>query len=118
MANRFPRQTYNGGFIGYGVRRSLGGDITFRVRRGNGYYGSILGHRYQDKFTLVIPSSINNKRGEPYRVLLAAAVAYWKDTLSAAEKKKYNRLAGSMQHLTGYNLFVGRVIKGDVILPP
>jgi len=117
MANRFPRQTYNTGFIGYGVRRSLGADTTYRVRRGNGHYGAILGHRYQDKFALVIPTSINNPEGEPYRVLLAAAVNYWKKILSPAEKARYNRLAGHRQHLSGYNIFVGEVISGEFIIP-
>ena len=35
------------------IRKSAGDTstaVTFRSRRGNGYYGSILGHIYQDKY--------------------------------------------------------------------
>jgi len=108
----YERQTYKDVFIGYGIRRSLGGDTTFRVRRGNGHYGAILGHIYQDKFTLVIPSSINNPEGEPYRTLLRNAVAYWKNTLSAAEKKEYDRRATHGLRMSGYNLFIREYILG------
>lgn len=112
----YEKQTYNGVFIGYGIRRSIAGSTTFRVRRGNGYYGSVLGHIYQDKFTLVIPSSINNPQSAAYRTLLANAVAYWKNNLSAEEKAAYNRQASHGLRMSGYNLFIRKVILGEVVL--
>jgi len=44
-------------------------------------------------------------------------VAYWKNTLSAAEKKEYNRRASHGLRMSGYNLFVRKVILGEVVLP-
>jgi len=113
----YEKQTYEDIIIGYGIRRSLAGTTTFRMRRGNGHYGSELGHVYQDKFTLVIPGSINNPESAAYRTLLTNAVAYWKNTLSAAEKKEYNRRASHGLRMSGYNLFVRKVILGEVVLP-
>lgn len=108
----YPRQSYSNVFIGYGIRGTIGGDMTYRVRRGNGYYGSELGHIYQDMFTTVIPSSITNVESESYRVLLTEAVAYWKNTLSAEQKKEYNRRASHGLQMSGYNLFIRDYILG------
>lgn len=112
----YDYQTYNGVIIGYGIRGSLGGDTTYRVRRGNGHYNSILGHIYQDKFALVVPGSINNPESAAYRTLLTNAVAHWKNTLSEAQKKAYNRRASHGLQMSGYNLFVREVIKRIVVL--
>jgi len=117
MATPNTKRTYGTALIGCGVQRTIAKTTAYRLRRGNGQYGAKKGELYQDKFTRVVPSSINNPQGEPYRGLLTNAVGYWKNTLSAAEKKEYNRLAGHIQHLSGYNLFVGRVIKGEIVLP-
>lgn len=110
----YEKQTYNGIFIGYGIRGSIGGDTTFRVRRGNGFYDSILGHRYQDKFTLVVPSSINNPESEPFRRQWIAAVLHWQQVLSAAEKAEYNRRATHGLRMSGYNLFMREAMLGKV----
>ena len=112
----YEKQTYQNIIIGYGIRRTLGGDTTYRVRRGNGHYNSILGHIYQDKFTKVVPGSINNPESAAYRTLLTNAVAYWKNTLSAEQKKAYNHRASHGLQMSGYNLFVREVIKGIVVL--
>ncbi len=112
----YANRSYQNIIIGSEVRRSIAGTTTYRVRRGNGYYGSVLGEKYQDKFGLVIPSSINNVESAAYRTLLSNAVAYWKNTLSESEKKEYNRQASHGLQMSGYNLFVRKVILGEVIL--
>jgi len=110
----YPKQSYGGVFIGYGIRGSIGGVTTFRVRRGNGYYSSILGHIYQEKFALVVPSSINNPESEPYRAQWKAAVHHWQYSLSAAEKAAYNRRASHGLRMSGYNLFMREAMLGKV----
>lgn len=116
MPSPNTKQTYGSALVGCGIQGTIEDTTTYRLRRGNGHYNSKLGVLYQDKFNRVVPSSINNREGEPYRVLLKAAVAYWQNTLTAGEKAKYNRLAAHIQHLSGYNLFIKRVIKGEVLL--
>ncbi len=110
----YDKQTYNGVFIGYGIRGSIGGDTTYRMRRGNGHYDSILGHMYQDKFALVVPSSINNPESEPYRANLKAAVQHWQHALTVTEKKEYNRRAAHGLQMSGYNLFMREAMLGKV----
>ena len=110
----YPNQCYDNVFIGYGIRGSIGGTTTYRLRRGNGYYDSILGHIYQDKFALVVPGSINNPESEPYRANFRAAVVHWQHALSDAEKKEYNRRTGHGLQMSGYNLFIREALKGKV----
>lgn len=93
------------------------GAVTYRVRRGNGSYGSVAGKRYQDKYKYFVPGSINNPEGAAYRTLLTNAVDYWKNTLSGAQKKEYNRRATHGLKMSGYNLFVREVILGVFIIP-
>lgn len=110
----YEKQTYDGVIIGAWIRGSIGGDITFRVRRGNGHYDSVLNRLYQDKFTLVVPGSINNPESEPYRAQLRAGVDYWQNILTAARKKEYNRRASHGLQMSGYNLFIREVLTGKV----
>lgn len=110
----YEKQTYDGVIIGAWIRGSIGGDTTFRVRRGNGHYDSVLGRLYQDKFTLVVPGSINNPESEPYRTQLRAGIDYWQNILSAAQKKDYNRRASHGLQMSGYNLFIREVLTGKV----
>jgi len=100
--------------IGFGVQGTIGKTTTYRLRHGNGHYGSVLDELYQDKFARVVPSSINNPAGEPYRANLRAAIEHWQHALTAAEKAWYNRLAEHVQHMSGYNLFLKRALKGEI----
>ncbi len=110
----YENQTYQGVLIGDQIRGSIAGTTTYRVRRGNGKMGSILGHRYQDKFSLVVPGSINNPESDPYRAQLKAAVLYWQKTVTADEKKSYNSRANHGLQMSGYNLFMREAMKGLV----
>ena len=77
---------------------------------------SIAGHRYQDKYAYVVPSSINNPEGQPYRVQYAAAVDYWKNILTASQKRVYNVRAGPVKGLSGYCLFIKEALTGKVAM--
>lgn len=108
---------YGGIIIGIVIRGRIGTDKIFRSRKGNGFYNSRTDTRYQDQYDYFVPPSITNVEAEPYRQLLAQGVNYWKNTLSDAQKKAYNRRASKGLRMSGYNLFLREVIKGKFIIP-
>jgi len=108
------KRSYLGVPLGLGVRKQLGRKIIFRIRRGNGYFGSKLGVRYQDKYRYVVPSSINNPQGQTARDKLKQAVYNWKNVLTEEEKKRYNERATKNYNMSGYNLYIREYIKGEV----
>jgi hypothetical protein len=99
--------------LGLEVRKSIGKRVIFRLRRGNGYFFSEAGKIYQDKYKYFVPDSIYNIEGEASRSLFASAVAYWKNTLSDAEKKIYNQRANRSMKMSGYNLFIREVMLAE-----
>jgi hypothetical protein len=99
--------------LGFAIRRQIRKEIIFRVRPGNGYFGALLGERYQDKYRYFVPSSINNAQGAASRTALAQAVYNWKNVLDEATKAEYNRAAGKKRFLSGYNLYVGSYVKAN-----
>lgn len=98
--------------LGMWVRKQIGKAFIFRVRMGNGSYGAIAGHRYQDKYTYVVPGSINNPEGEPSRANFRAAVDYWKNVLTTSQKEAYNKRASRIKGKIGYNLFLKEALTG------
>lgn len=99
--------------LGFAVRRQIRKEIIFRVRRGNGYFGALLGERYQDKYRYFIPASINNPEGASARVALAQAVYNWKNVLDEETKEEYNRAAQRGLKMSGYNLYVRQYVKAN-----
>jgi len=103
--------------VGMWIRRTIGKGLrntgtptlpirTFRVRPGNGYYGSKLGELIQDQYAYFIPSSINNPEGQDARDDFAAAVASWK-SLPLPDKKYWNDKAVRLNlHMSGMNLYI------------
>lgn len=87
--------------------------LIFRVRRGTGYYGSIRGELYQDKYRYFVPSSINNPEGASARTAFATAVYNWKYVLDEATKQEYHRAAVKRGNMSGYNLYVGAYVKAN-----
>lgn len=98
--------------LGMMIRGSIHDLRIFRIRPGNGFYGSIEGQLYQDQYNYFIPSSINNAESEPYRVQLKAAVKVWQTVLSIEEKIQYNNRANLIRGLSGYNLLIREAMKG------
>lgn len=105
------KKMYGGIILGFTVRKSLNKTVTFRVRYGNGYYGAVLGQRYQDKYDYFVPTSINNTESAYVRTAFSAAVYNWKNTLSAAEKAEYNKRASRGLGMSGYNLYISEYVK-------
>jgi len=105
---------YNGIPAGLAVRGSINNEYTYRVRPGNGHLGAISGKVYQDKYAYFVPLSINNAASEPYRRQWIAAVHKWQYDLTAAQKKEYNDKANKNMHMSGYNLFMRKAMKGEI----
>lgn len=105
---------YKGIPLGRFVRKSIGKDKTFRVRRGAGFPNIPKGDVYQDQYTYFAPTSINNATSDPRRRQWAAAVDKWKTGLTPAEKATYNKRIHSASHMSGYNLFMREAMKGQV----
>lgn len=112
-----PIPSYSGVPLGLEARRDIGKTYTYRVRRGNGFYGSVQGRRYQDRFTYVVPSSINNPEGAPARETLAEAVLAWQ-ALSESEKNKWRAKEKSHKGTTGYALFIKQFFKDNYPIMP
>jgi len=107
---------YGGVPVGIEVKKQIGHHTIFRCRRGNGFFGSVAGKHYQDKYPYFVPSSINNTESDAQRALLAAGVSYWKNTLSAEEQAEYNKKASRNYRMSGYNLFMREVLTGQKII--
>lgn len=102
--------TYNNKYIrksrpGKPYGRSCKPGMVWRVRRGNGLLGSIFKKLYQDRFAGVVPVSINNPEGQPYREKLKAAVLSWQN-LSAEIRMTWHKKSVGKKGLTGYTLFI------------
>lgn len=100
-----PIPSYDNIPLGLEARKSIGQAYTFRVRRGNGYAGSVQGRRYQDKFVYTVPGSINNPEGQHARDILTAAVAAWQG-LSESAKNFWRAKEKSYKGRSGYSLFI------------
>lgn len=105
---------------GMEVRRTLRkakGDtsqaVTYRIRRGNGFYGSVAGKQYQDKYKYPPVTGLENNIPAVWKEKFAAAVAGWQ-ALSPSEKVIL-QTQGTYIHpvLPGYNLFIRNYMKGS-----
>lgn len=108
------KKTIRGVILGSGIRKQLGKRIIFRVRRGNGYFGSTAGVLYQDKYTYFVPSSINHVNGQGAREALTTAVSDWHYVLTDAQKAEYNRRAKKGLRMSGFNLYIKEYIEVNV----
>lgn len=99
-----------------GTIRKRTGDITkavtYRVRRGNGHYGSVLDKRYQDKYKYTAAMAAIDTGVVPDKTMLATAVDYWKNVLTTGQQVEYNRRAGRQLRMSGYNLFISEALRG------
>ena len=107
------KRSYAGIPLGITVRGQIAHEYIFRVRRGNGVMGSVLGHRYQEKMVYYVNDSIRNVEAEPQRIMMRTAVDYWRNILTAEQKRVYDVRAYKHKGLTGYNLFTREALNGD-----
>ncbi len=98
--------------VGQWVRRTMNkkgagesGAATFRVRPANGFYGSIAGVVYQDKYPYSAAMAAIDTGTPANKTRFAAGVAAWQ-ALSDLEKAEWNRKATFGYNMSGYNLFL------------
>jgi len=99
--------------LGFLVRGSWAKNRTFRVRRGNGYYGAVLGKLYQDRYAYFVPSTINHPNGQPARNALTQANYNWYNVLTEAQKQEYIKKAKKGLSMSGRNLYIGEYVKAN-----
>lgn len=96
------------------LRGSTVNAVTFRSRRGNGYYGSILGHIYQDKYKYCAPDPTASHFPDYSSANMRAAVSYWQTTVTPSEKKEWQKKGARRYRLPGYNLFLRAALRGEI----
>ena len=95
---------------GIEVRKQIGKKWIYRVRPGNGKYGTEVGKTYQDRYTYFVPSTILHPNGDASRTTFAAAVQAWKN-LTQEEQEVWKRLEASHKMVPGRYIFIGAYMK-------
>lgn len=103
--------------VGMWIRRTIGKGLlntgtpvlpvrTFRVRRGNGYYGTTEGELIQDQYNYNVSDPNADNCPDIDKLDFAAAVLSWQG-LDPSEKKLWNTAAQAKElHMSGYNLYI------------
>ena len=92
--------------LGLLVEGQIEKTTSYRLRRGNGYAGSIKGKLYQDKYAYNVPDPNCDNTGIANKQDFAQAVLNWQTTLTDSQKKEYNRRASKRKGLSGYCLYI------------
>lgn len=112
MAPSNPKQMFGSAHIGFNIQRSIAKVTTYRLRRGNGHYGSKLGELYQDKYDYFVTDPQASHCPAGAKTCFANAVAAWQAS-SDAVKKWHNNLANHIRNLSGFNLFIRRYMQAN-----
>lgn len=110
----YTARLFNGIPLGLWIRRSICTTWTYRVRRGDGNFGTKVGELIQDKYPYFIPRSIKNPEGQHARDVFTAAVAAWQllsDEIKRALDREAQRLRLSM---SGFNLYIRTYMKDNL----
>ena len=111
--------------VGIFVRRTIGKGAlntgtptlpirTFRVRRGNGYYGTKLGELIQDQYDYNVSDPNADNCPLQDKIDFAAAILAWQ-LLNDTTKKAWNYKAQRAElHMSGYNLFIRKYRLGEI----
>jgi hypothetical protein len=110
---QFYQRTFQGQLVGVHIRKQVKKKVIFRIRWGNGFFGSVLGQVYQDKFKYFVPPSINNPQGQPARDAMKNGNIVWY-SLPAEEKAEWNlRAAKLSKPLPGRIFFLKQYIRSN-----
>lgn len=92
--------------LGFWVRRSICTTWTYRVDRGNGFYGTVLGERIQKRYLYNVPDPHADNVGVANKNSFAAAVAAWQ-SLSDEDKLWWDKEAQRLRlNMAGYHLYI------------
>jgi len=97
--------TYKGLFLGYSGHGTIGKDKIFRVRRGNGHAGSILGKRYQEVKEYKVPANPQSVPQQENRAMFSEGLAE-ADGLSEEDKVPWKVKAYKVSGQTWRTLFM------------
>jgi len=102
--------TYEGIILGHEIRASIAKTVTYRVRRGNGVAGSILGHIYQDKYDYFQPPLQTDETYIAMQDILKAGLLIWQG-YTEDQKKPWRDLTRGKATGSGYNIFMGYYLR-------
>ena len=85
---------------------------TFRVRRGNGYYGTKIGELIQDQYDYNVSDPDANNIPTEYKLGFAAAVLAWQQLTDTIKKYWNAKRMRAELHMSGYNLFISHYLRG------
>jgi len=110
----FTSRLFNGIPVGLWIRRDICTTWIYRVRRGNGFYGTKVGERIQDKYPYFVPRSIKNPEGQASRDAFKAAVLGWQ-ALSNEAKAWWDKEVQRLRlWMSGYNLYIRKYMKENL----
>jgi hypothetical protein len=103
--------------LGLFIRRTIGKGLlntgtptlpirTFRVRRGNGHYGSVQGELIQDQYAYTVSDPNADHVGQVNKDDFAAAVASWKALPDLDRKYWDDEAIRQHLHMAGFNLYI------------
>jgi len=104
------KRSFGNTCLGSNVRGQISKNRIFRTRRGNGFYGSISGRLYHERYRYFVPSTINHPNGQPARDALTQANYNWFNILTDAERADYNKRAAKKKALYGRVLYIGEYV--------
>lgn len=100
--------------VGLWIQRDICTTWIYRVRRGNGFYGTKVDEPIQDKYPYFRPRSICNPEGQHARDVFAAAVAAWK-VLTPEVKTFWNKEVQRLRlWMSGFNLYIKTYMKDNL----
>ena len=99
----FP--TYQNVPLGSEARGTINKDKTYRVRRGNGEYGSVLSQKYQDEMIYYTPTNPQTEEQQANRTKFADAMA-GAIALTEEQKAPYKTRAREEGGVTWFNIFI------------
>jgi len=100
----FP--TYQDVPLGVEARGSIAKTKTYRVRHGNGAYGTILGKKYQDEMIYYTPTNPQTVDQQANRTKFADAMAS-AIALTEEQRAPYKERAREEGGVTWFNIFIG-----------
>jgi len=117
-------RTFAHTIVGVGIRGSIKNvkpdetdpekqKTTFRIMPGNGFFGTVRGVKYQQKYRYTVSDPNCNHTGPTNKARMASAMAAW-NILSPTQKQKWNiRADQSYPGWWGHNLFVREYMRNN-----
>lgn len=96
---------FRGLLLGHQARGTINKEKIYRIRTGNGHYGSTLGRKYQDTMDYYTPDNPQTEAQQAWRSIHANAVAGAK-ALTEEQREPYKEKAQKEGGQTWFTIFV------------